>query len=750
MKSKATLIALSICVLIISCTSKKETALNKDFTSYVDPHIGNLAPFLVPTFPTFHLPNQMVKMVPDKKDYLHDQLKGFPLTQPNHRMKKYFMMKPVQGDISSDSWGKMLTIDHDLEIYKPWLYETYLIEDDIKVSYSPAAKGGVFKYQFKEPLLETHLLFQGQFLVSKSTSNVIQLQDKMIKKIKGPDPTQREMAIYAYVVFEDGQGKPVEINVSSGKSKTDITIASNISGELIVKYGISYIDHEQAKENCTKELADKSFDQVKTIGKAAWHKVINQIEVSGGTESQKRTFYTSLYRTYERMVDINEYGRYFDVYTGKTHKSDRPYFVDDWVWDTYRAHHPLRTILNPKQEEDMMQSYVQMYKHSGWIPTFPVVTGNHMCMNAYHSSAIFIDGFRKGLKNFDIEDAYTGVKKNLYEGTFTPWRQGKARTALDDFMHENGYFPSLNINEEESEPMVDDFEKRQPVAVTLGASYDFWALGELAKELGKDEDYADLSQKALYYQNLWHKDHQLFMPKNDLGDWVAIDPKKDGGKGYRNYYDENNGWTYAWDVQQDIPGLINLLGGKEKAQTRLDRMFREPLGMRKSDFYVNGANSTGMVGQFSMGNEPSFHIPYLYNYVGAPWKTQKMTRLLLDVWFQDNLFGIPGDEDGGGMTSFVVFTSLGFYPVTPGLPYYNITSPVFEKSTINLQNGKSFTITAKGASKRKKYIQQAFLNGDELDAPFIKHEDIMAGGELKLILDELPNKSWGTNATFLN
>ena len=172
--------------------------------------------------------------------------------------------------------------------------------------------------------------------------------------------------------------------------------------------------------------------------------------------------------------------------------------------------------------------------------------------------------------------------------------------------------------------------------------------------------------------------------------------------------------------------------------------------MGKSDFYINGSNSTGLVGQFSMGNEPSFHIPYLYNYFGAPWKTQKRTRFLLDTWFKDNVFGIPGDEDGGGMTAFVVFTAMGLYPVTPGEPYYTITSPLFEKTTINLKNGKTFTILAKGASKTNKYIQKAFLNNTEIDAPFITHAQIMAGGELRLELSELPNKEWGKNAKIPN
>jgi predicted alpha-1,2-mannosidase len=364
-------------------------------------------------------------------------------------------------------------------------------------------------------------------------------------------------------------------------------------------------------------------------------------------------------------------------------------------------------------------------------------------MNSYHSSAIFIDGYRKGLRDYDVEKAYEGIKKNLTEATLIPWRQGNPKRAVDDFYHQNGYFPALRPGQKETEPIVDSFEKRQAVAVTLGISYNAWNLAELAKELQKESDYKRFSVAAKNYTKLWHPKERLFMPKDDQGEWININPKLDGGPGYREYYDENNGWTYAWEVQHDVEGLTQLLGGKKAAENRLDQLFREPLDIKKNLFYVDGANSTGLVGQFSMGNEPSFHIPFLYNYFGAPWKTQKRTRFLLDVWFKDNIFGIPGDEDGGGMTAFVVFTSMGLYPVTPGLPFYDITSPVFEKTTINLTNGNKFTVIAKGASKTKKYIQKAFINGKEIDSPFITHEQIMEGATLELVLDELPNKEWG-------
>ncbi|MCD6354968.1 MAG: GH92 family glycosyl hydrolase [Prolixibacteraceae bacterium] len=724
------------------------SSAQEDYTKYIDPTIGNVARFLVPTYPTMHLPNQMLRMFPVKKDYLSDQVSAFPLQVVSHRSAGILQMKVALGEITETSWKQKMNIDHDLEVVHPWFYSTYLIDDDIRVSFAPGEKCAIYKIDFPSGK-KKNILIQGSREM-KSTVNdkaSFTFGEKINYKTRGINSVTRTMSAFVYGTVTDLENKLVEgASINAGNRKFSISFSKDSPSTVLLKYAVSYISFEQAKRNFEKELRNTGFKELAASGKKDWEKVINQIEVKGGTKAQKRTFYTALYRTCERMVDINEYGKYYSGYDGKVHESNRPFYVDDWIWDTYRADHPLRTILAPEKENDMLNSYILMYEQSGWMPTFPELHGNHMCMNSYHSSAIFIDGYRKGLRNYDVEKAYEGIRKNLMEGTFIPWRQGTPRRPIDDFYHKNGYFPALHPGEKETEPQMDGFEKRQPIPVTLGISYDFWALSELAKELGKTEDYKKFAPQGKDYQNLWHPEQRLFMPKDDKGKWIDIDPKSAGGRGYREFYDENNGWTYAWDVQQDIEGLTKLLGGKKAAEQRLDQLFREPLGMKKNLFFVNGSNSTGLVGQFSMGNEPSFHIPYLYNYFGAPWKTQKRTRFLLDVWFKDNIFGIPGDEDGGGMSAFVVFTSMGLYPVTPGLPFYNITSPVFEKTTINLTNGKKFTVLAKGASRTKKYIQKAFINGEEIASPFVTHKQIMAGGTLELILDELPNKEWGKDA----
>jgi predicted alpha-1,2-mannosidase len=266
----------------------------------------------------------------------------------------------------------------------------------------------------------------------------------------------------------------------------------------------------------------------------------------------------------------------------------------------------------------------------------------------------------------------------------------------------------------------------------------------MAKELGRDDDYGLFLKRSQNYKNLWWPEKGFFMPKDENGNWIDIDPRWDGGMGGRDYYDENNGWTYLWQVQHDLNGLAELMGGKKAFEQQLDRLFLEPLGRSKYENWAKFPDFSGIVGQFSMGNEPSFHIPYLYNLTDSPWKTQKKIRMLLDAWFPDNIFGIPGDEDGGGMSAFVVFSSMGFYPLTPGIPEYTIGSPVFEKVTIALPSGKKFIIEAKGSGERNKYIQKAWLNGKELDKPWFTHDDLMNGGILRLEMGPYPGKNWGT------
>lgn len=696
----------------------------ESFLQYVDPTIGNVGHLLQPTRPTVQLPNQVMRMYPVRADYIDDQIKSFPLLVVSHRLGEAFAMKPYAAAVTAESWRKPMPYDHDLEITRPWLYETYLVDDDITVNFVPGERSAIYRITYPKGAVKSI-----QLNAYTRAAHDWQLNGKELTAME----TWHDVKIYLYGRF----------NTAAKKGENNTITFSGADGTVELRYAVSFISAEQAKLNYQHELGNGiTADALAKKGEEAWAKVINQIQVKGGTEGQRRSFYTALYRCYERMVNVTEDGKYYSGYDKKIHQSDRPFYVDDWSWDTYLAHHPLRTILQPAEEEDMLNSYVLMYEQSGWMPTFPVLFGDHVCMNGFHSGISFLDAHRKGLKNFDLAKAYEGFHKNATQATMLPWKNGP-KGPLDDFYYAKGYFPALRKGEEETDPMVHSWEKRQAVAVTLGGSYDDWAISELAKDLSKKADQEIFTKRASNYKNLWREENKMFMPKDENGSWINIDPKIDGGMGARDYYDENNGYTYQWQVQHDIPGLRSLFGGAKQMESSLDQLFREGLGRSKYEFWAVLPDATGLVGQYSMGNEPSFHIPYLYNYAGAPWKTQKRIRFLLDVWYGDNVFGIPGDEDGGGMTAFVVFSSMGFYPITPGVPVYTIGSPLFEKVTIDLPNKKKFTLIAKNCSVVNKYIQRARMNGQVLNKPEFTHEQLMNGGTLELEMGPKPNKSWG-------
>jgi predicted alpha-1,2-mannosidase len=730
-KSKSFVLGLLCVIPVFSICQEPKGPV--DNLQYVDPRIGNVGWLLVPTRPTAQVPNQMIRMYPERADHLDDQITGFPLTVAAHRNGNLFGIMPVSGEIDLTK-NPISAWDSQLEITRPNYYFTWLEDYDVKVEFAPGKKAGFFRFSFPEG--------KSKYLLLKNLSkNPWKTSDgKTFESVE----FFQGMKAFGIAQIQTSQNEIPENKVN--ETGTWLSFKNKKAGTIAFKYAISYISPEQAKKNLETEIPEWDFEGLKSQAKTAWDKELNRIDTEGGTTAQRRSFYTALYRCYERMVNITEDGKYYSGYDHKIHEDAQTFYADDWSWDTYLAHHPLRCILNPDREADMAASYVRMYDQSGWMPTFPQVFGDLDCMNGFHSSAILLDDYRKGIRNFDVIKAYKGMKNNEEHGTMVPWRNGPA-CSLDTFYREHGYFPALSPGEKETVSRVHPFERRQAVAVTLGNSFDSWASAQMAAELGEKSDYEKFMKKSGNYKNLYRADKGFFMPKDASGKWIDIDPSWDGGPGGRDYYDENNGWTYLWQVQQDILGLISLMGGKTNFENRLDQLFREGLGRSKYENWAKFPDFTGIVGQYSMGNEPSFHILYLYNFTDSPWKTQKRVRMLLDTWFKDNIFGIPGDEDGGGMSAFVVFSSMGFYPVIPGLPIYTIGSPVFSKTTIHLDNGKDFTILAPGCSETNKYIQEAFLNGKPLNGPWFAHQDILTGGELKLVMGAYPNKNWGTDST---
>lgn len=710
---------------------------------YVNPYIGNISHLLVPTYPTIHLPNSMLRVYPERLDYTSDLLHGLPLVVTSHRGSSAFNLSPYQGE----SLKPVIDYSYDKENLKPYYYEVTLDdEQNIQVQYAPSHQSAIYKIEFLDTEKPSYLIINSRNGGIKIEGNSISGYQQLDNNTKVFIYFESEHVPEVAGILEKGRLNVNRTDAEGSNSAAVFKFADGIS-VVNIRYGISFISEEQAKKNMMRELSDYNLQAVKERGREVWNKALSCIKIAGGERGYKQVMYTSLYRTFERPVCISEDGYYFSAFDGKIHEDNGiPFYTDDWIWDTYRAAHPLRLIINEKQEKDIINSYILMAEQMGnmWMPTFPEITGDSRRMNSNHAVATIADAAVKGL-DINLAKAYDACKRGIEEKTLAPW-SGNPSGWIDDFYKENGYIPALQKNENEIDPNVHLFEKRQPVAVTLGTSYDQWCLSVIADKLGKKTEAKYYLKCSYNYRNIYNPNTGFFHPKDKNGKWIEpFDYRFSGGQGAREYYGENNGWIYRWDVPHNIADLIELMGGRKNFISNLDKTFQEPLGRNKFEFYSQLPDHTGNVGQFSMANEPCLHIPYLYNYAGQPWKTQKRIRQLLKTWFRNDLMGIPGDEDGGGMSAFVVFSTLGFYPVTPGFPIYNIGSPMFEEIKITLSNGKIFEITAKGASEKNKYVQSAIFNNKKWDKPWFRHDDIKNGGKLILVMGDSPNKNWGNN-----
>lgn len=737
---KVLIVVVCVCYTFFSCVNSK---LSKAPVDYVNPYMGNVSHLLVPTFPTVHLPNSMLRIYPERRDYTSDYISGLPVIVTSHRGSSAFNISP-----RNEFWGvfsPVLDYTYDNEKITPYRYSVYLNEANIHVDFAPSYQSGVYNFIFDTNLSNQLIINTRNGMLRKWGDGISGYQ------LIGSGPTK----VYLYMEAEQPilnvgavKGNEINYNKTSVEGKNEALVLCFSNKHVNIRYGISFISEEQARKNLQRDINTYNVDIVANEGRGVWNKTLGKIQVEGDSEEDKIVFYTSLYRTYERMINISEDGRYYSAFDQKIHEDDGdPFYTDDWIWDTYRAVHPLRILIEPEIESSMISSYIRMANQTkeGWMPTFPEITGDTHRMNGNHAVAVVWDAYCKGLRGFDLEKAFNACKGALTEKSLLPWTR-IPNTELDVFYHEKGYFPALHPDEEEPVKQVHPKEKRQPVAVTLGTSFDYWCLSQIAKELGYKEDYDYFLSRSYDYRNLYNSETAFFHPKDKKGTFIEpFDYRFSGGQGARNYYDENNGWTYRWDVQHNFADLIDIMGSHENFVKNLDQTFREPLGTSKYVFYAQLPDQTGNVGQFSMANEPSLHIPYLYNYAGQPWKTQKRIKDLIRQWFRNDLMGVPGDEDGGGLSAFVVFSQMGFYPVTPGLPVYNIGSPFFERVIINMGNNRFFEIIANDHSSNNKYIQEARLNGMKWNKPWFSHDDIKNGGKLELWMGDKANKEWGSN-----
>lgn len=718
---------------------------------YVSPNIGSIGQLLSATLPFVQVPFGMARLVPVttpgiQDRYLADKIFGFTPGVGT------FMVST--GEASAEPVAYASDFDHDFETVTPYYYSAGLQTWSSKAESTATQHAAFYRFTLAQsPHAHLSISMGKGSELTVVGPNVVEGSQVITGTVATAVDLSKETRLYFYAEFSRPFGhyqtwQDHVLQSGSTAQGDDIGFVSTqpaTAGEQIeVRVGLSYISAEQAKRNLDLDAGGKDFNTIKAALRNQWNSMLNKVATTGGTERQRTIFYTALWRSLCRMTDISEEGRYYSGFDHAVHNTDgHDFYVDDGLWDTFRSMHPLQLLLDGHRQEDMVRSYIRMYQQSGWMPTFPSAAGEQAVMIDRHSDQLILDTYNKGYRDFDLKVAYEGMRKNATQGTFLPWKRG-GPTPIDQVYFDKGFFPALAWDEKETVPEVTS-ERRQAVSVTLEAAYDDWAVAQVAGILGNKDEATYFTKMAHNYQNVWNPAIKFMAPKSADGQWVEhFDPKLGGGQGGRAYTTEMNSWVYTFSVQHDPEGLIQLMGGRDAFNARLDQLFVEQYGTSKFSFLGQFPDATGLVGQYAQGNEPSFHISYLYDFSGQPWKAQKRIRQLMDVWYGDGPLGIPGDDDGGETSSWYVLSALGFYPECPGSPVYEIGSPLFTRSSITMSNGKTFTILANHASAQNKYIESATLNGKPWGKPWFAHADIANGGELVLEMESHPNTTWGS------
>ena len=733
--SKGVDAAIIMLIFLIMCMN---LSAQTKLTDYVNTFIGTDGHGH--TYPGASLPFGMVQLSPDTDiqgwdwcsgyHYSSSSLIGFSHTHLSGTgigdygdilfMPSTGELKTEPGPKENPDSGYRSRFNHKNEVTKPGYYSVLLDDYNIKVELTATRRAGFHKYTFPETEKANIIIDLVHGIQDKTTDAEIKIIDnKIIEGYRRSNGWAKNHCVYFYVEFS----KPFKSfgivdsgNVVKGKTEGKgkeikaFVEYSTSSGEVIlVKVGISHTSLEGARKNLGTEIPAWNFDEIKNQAEQEWENALSSLLVESKSKSNKNVFYTALYHA---MLSPNIFSDVDGSYKGLDNEihsvENRDMYTVFSLWDTFRAEHPLFTIIDSRRALEMVEALVTKYEEGGLLPVWELAANETGTMIGYHSIPVIADAYFKGIRNFDVEEAYEAMKKSAMQN----------HLGLDSYK-EMGYVASDLENES--------------VSKTLEYAYDDWCIAQMAKDLGKEDDYNYFIERAKFYSNLFDSSISLMRPKKN-GKWFEpFDPYA-----VTRDYTEANAWQYSFFVPHDVNGLINLMKGDKKFIAKLDELFTTDTGL-KGRFQ---SDITGMIGQYAQGNEPSHHMAYLYNYAGVPFKTQERVHEILTTLYTDKPDGLCGNEDCGQMSAWYIFSAMGFYPVCPGDGKYVIGTPIFEKVTINTGGEKSFTIVANNLTDQNYYIQSARLNGENYSYSFIKHSDIINGGELVLEMGSNPAE-WG-------
>jgi predicted alpha-1,2-mannosidase len=723
--------------LLFLCACHKE----KDFTKQVNVFVGT--DFHGHTFPGATMPHGMVQLSPDTRTETWDGCAGYHYSDSSILGFSYIhysgvgsgggadiLLMPTVGEIqinpgdaADTKSGYRAAFSHADEKAEPGYYSVKL-EDDISVELTATNRVGFHKYTFRSAETGNVILNLVHGINDKIDSLYLSVvSDTKIEGFRhchaGLDGNRTIFFVAEFSQPMTGFGiykndSLLENTTSAGGKniKAHFSFDTKKNKEVLVKVALSRVDLEGAGKNMAAEIPGWDFEKVRKMAKESWNHELSKIEIEGGTEAQQRTFYTALYHTHiHPNLNSDVDGRYRStdrkVYTQNGFEN----YTTFSLWDTFRALHPLYTLIDQQRTSQYIRSFLERYQHFGNLPIMEFGGTEGFAMIGYHSLPVLADAWAKGIRDYDGQMAFEAMKK-LSES----FRSGKAAYKQMGFMPFN--------------------EDGQSVSKTLEYAFDDWCVSVLAKDFSEN-DFHFYASKGQFYRNLWDAQTGFMRPKGNDYKWVEpFNPAVSAGN-----YTEGNAWQYSMFVPQDINGLIDLMGGDAKMEAWLDSCFNQKTSVEE----MPSGDVTGLIGQYAHGNEPSHHMAWLYNFVGKPWKSQKIVSKILSTLYSDQPDGLCGNDDAGQMSAWYIFGSLGFYPVTPGLQSYVMGAPVFDKAILHLENGKDFIIRTEKTGLANNFVQSAKLNGKEYLQSFLNHSDIMQSGELVVVLGDSPGTDWGVN-----
>jgi predicted alpha-1,2-mannosidase len=618
--------------------------------------------------------------------------------------------------------------NHENESASPGYYSVLLEDYNIKVELTATKRTGIHRYTFPQGSKSAVVVDLGysKNWDSPTEGSIKILDNSTIAGYRYSTGWAKDQRVYFYAkfskMFDDysfitADTNLIKASAANHKKVKGISRFNTNEDEIItVKVGISPISIDGAKRNYEAEAALLSFDEIRGNAAKEWEKHLSQIVIQSADENLKTIFYTAMYHAMLAPTLFSDIDGSYRGADGKIHKADgyNKYTIFS-LWDTFRAWHPLTTIILPERVNDFINSMLSFYREYGLLPDWELWGNETNTMIGYHAIPVLADAILKGFSGFDIKEAFEAMKKSAMQDS----RGIK-------YYKQYGYVP---------------FDKEpESVSKTLEYAYDDWCIAQAAKFMSLEDDYIYFMERSSFYKNIFDSSINFMRGKDSEGNWrepfnaLYSEHRKED-------YTEGNAWQYTWFVPHDIAGLINLFGGNEKFIEKLDSLFI-------LDSVIEGVkvspDISGLIGQYAHGNEPGHHIPYLYNFAGQPWKTQQKVSEILKTLYNYTPDGLCGNEDCGQMSAWYIFSSLGFYPVNPSNQVYVLGSPLFEKAEIAIDNERKFIITAKDVSKKNIYIQSVRLNDKPLERSYLFHDEIINGGRLEFLMGDKPNKNWGS------